>query len=45
LITTARNRASSVGSINSELYRQQHFSEIMSFTGAMPTRLETLTGR
>ena len=45
LVTTERNRTSSVGSINSELYRQQHFSEIMSFTGSMPTRLETPTGR
>ena len=45
LVTTERNRSSSVGSINSELYRQQHFSEIMSFTGSMPTRLETPTGR
>jgi hypothetical protein len=45
LVTTERNRASSVGSINSELYRQHHFSEIMSFTGSMPTRLETPTGR
>ena len=45
LVTTERNRTSSVGSINSELYRQQHFSEIMSFTGSTPTRLETPTGR
>lgn len=45
LVTSERNRSSSVGSINSELYRQQHFSEIMSFTGSMPTRLETPTGR
>jgi hypothetical protein len=45
LVTTERNRSSSVSSINSELYRQQHFSEIMSFTGSMPTRLETPTGR
>jgi hypothetical protein len=45
LVTTERNRSSSVGSINSELYRQQHFSEMMSFTGSIPTRLETPTGR
>lgn len=44
LVTTERNRTSSVGSINAELYRQQHFGEAMSFTGSVPTRLKTPTG-
>ena len=44
LVTTERNRTSSVGSINAELYRQQHFADVMSFTGSTPTRLETPTG-
>jgi hypothetical protein len=35
LLTTERNRTSSVGSINTELYRQQHFSDLMSFTSSM----------
>ena len=37
LLTTERNRTSNVGSINTELYRQQHFSDVMSFTSSMPT--------
>jgi predicted GTPase len=41
LVTTERNRTSNVGSINSELYRQQHFSDVMSFTSSMPNRLQT----
>src|SRR5438874_13835457 len=45
LVTTERNRTSSVGSINTELYRQQHFGEVMSFTSSTPTRLQTLTGK
>lgn len=45
LITTERNRTSSVGSINAELYRQQHFAEVMSFTSATPTQLQTPTGK
>jgi len=45
LVTTERNRASSVGSINAELYRQQHFGEVMSFTSSTPTRLQTPTGK
>lgn len=45
LLSTERNRTSNVGSINTELYRQQHFSEVMSFTSAMPTRLQTLGTR
>jgi hypothetical protein len=45
LVTTERNRTSSVGSINAELYRQQHFGEVMSFTSSTPTRLQTPTGK
>jgi cell division protein FtsB len=45
LVTTERNRTSSVGSINAELYRQQHFGEVMSFASATPTRLQTPTGK
>lgn len=45
LVTTERNRTSSVGSINTELYRQQHFTDVMSFTSSMPTRLQTPTGK
>jgi hypothetical protein len=45
LVTTERNRTSSVGSINAELYRQQHFGDVMSFTGSLPTRLQTPTGK
>jgi hypothetical protein len=45
LVTTERNRTSSVGSINTELYRQQHFGEVMSFTSSTPTRLQTPTGK
>ncbi len=45
LVTTERNRTSSVGSINAELYRQQHFGEVMSFTSATPTRLQTPTSK
>jgi cell division protein FtsB len=45
LVTTERNRTSSVGSINTELYRQQHFADVMSFTSSMPTRLQTPTGK
>lgn len=45
LVTSERNRASSVGSINAELYRQQHFADVMSFTGSIPTRLQTPTGK
>ena len=41
LVTTQRNRSSSVGSINTELYRQQHFSEVMSFTHSVPTQFRT----
>jgi cell division protein FtsB len=41
LVTTQRNRAANVGSINTELYRQQHFSEVMSFTRSVPTELRT----
>lgn len=44
LVTTERNRTSNVGSINTELYRQQHFGEVMGFTSSMPTRLKTPTG-
>jgi hypothetical protein len=44
LVTTERNRTSNVGSINAELYRQQHFGEVMGFTSSMPTRLKTPTG-
>jgi cell division protein FtsB len=44
LVTTERNRTSSVGSINTELYRQQHLGEVMSFTSSTPTRLKTPTG-
>lgn len=40
LLTTERNRTSNVGSINTELYRQQHFSDLMSFTSSMPNRLQ-----
>ena len=40
LLTTERNRTSNVGSINTELYRQQHFSDVMSFTSSMPNRLQ-----
>jgi hypothetical protein len=45
LVTTERNRTSSVGSINTELYRQQHFGEVMSFTNSTPIRLQTPTGK
>ena len=45
LVTSERNRTSSVGSINTELYRQQHFADVMSFTGSIPTRLQTPTGK
>jgi hypothetical protein len=45
LVTTQRNRTSSVGGINTELYRQQHFNDVMSFTSSMPTRLQTPTGK
>jgi hypothetical protein len=45
LVTTERNRTSSVGGINTELYRQQHFTDVMSFTSSMPTKLQTPTGR
>src|SRR5256885_13081105 len=45
LVTTERNRTSGVGSINTELYRQQHFSDTMSFTGSIPTQLQAPTGR
>lgn len=45
LVTTERNRTSSVGSINAELYRQQHFADVMSFISSMPTRLQTPTGK
>jgi hypothetical protein len=43
LVTTERNRTSGVGSINTELYRQQHFTDVMSFTSSMPVRLQTPT--
>lgn len=39
LISTERGRATSVSNINTDLYRQQHFMEVMSFTNSMPTRL------
>ena len=39
LVVTERTRVSSVGSINAELYRQQHFANVMSFTGSTPARL------
>ena len=42
--TTERNRTTGVGTINTELYRQQHFSDAMSFTGSIPTQLQTPTG-
>ena len=45
LVTSERNRTSSVGGINAELYRQQHFADVMSFTGSIPTRLQTPTGK
>ncbi len=45
LVTTERNRTTGVGSINTELYRQQHFSDAMSFTGSIPTQLQRPTGR
>jgi hypothetical protein len=45
LVTTERNRTSSVGSINTELYRQQHFGEAMSFTSSLPNQLQTPTGK
>jgi hypothetical protein len=45
LVTTERNRTSGVGSINTELYRQQHFNDVMSFTSSMPVRLQTPTGK
>jgi hypothetical protein len=45
LVTTERNRTSGVGGINTEVYRQQHFSDAMSFTGSIPTQLQTPTGR
>jgi len=45
LVTTERNRSTGVGTINTELYRQQHFSDTMSFTGSIPTQLQTPTGR
>lgn len=45
LVTTERNRTTGVGTINTELYRQQHFSDTMSFTGSIPTQLQTPTGR
>ena len=40
LLATERNRVSNVGSVNTELYRQQHFSDVMSFTSSMPNRLQ-----
>jgi hypothetical protein len=40
LLATERNRTANVGSINSELYRQQHFSGVMSFTSSMPNQLQ-----
>ena len=45
LVTTERNRTTGVGTINTELYRQQHFSDTMSFTGSIPTQIQTPTGR
>jgi len=39
LITTERNRTSAVSSINTGLYRQQHYLDTMSFTNSMPTQL------
>jgi hypothetical protein len=45
LVTTERNRTSSVGGINTELYRQQHFNDVMSFTSSVPTQLQTPTGK
>jgi hypothetical protein len=45
LVTTERNRTTGVGTINTELYRQQHFSDTMSFTGSILTQLQTPTGR
>jgi len=39
LITTERNRTSAVSSINTGLYRQQHYLDMMSFTNSMPTQL------
>jgi hypothetical protein len=39
LIATERNRTTAVSNINTGLYRQQHYSEVMSFTDTMPTRL------
>jgi hypothetical protein len=39
LIATERNRTTAVSNINTGLYRQQHYSEVMSFTNTMPTRL------
>jgi hypothetical protein len=40
LLATERNRTSNVGSVNTELYRQQHFSDVMSFMNSMPNRLQ-----
>ncbi len=40
LLTTERNRTSNVSSVNAELYRQQNFSNVMSFTSSMPNRLQ-----
>lgn len=45
LVTTQRNRTSSVGSINTEIYRQQNFNDFMGFTSSTPTRLQTPTGK
>jgi hypothetical protein len=44
LVTTERTRTSGVGSINAELYRQQNFSNVMSFTSSTPIQLQTPTG-
>jgi hypothetical protein len=39
VIQTERSRTTTVSNINTGLYRQQHYSEAMSFTDNMPTRL------